>query len=696
MDEKETKKLRLSEILEVGGRVKASAWLSEFDKMPGEEYASNEDIFKDTKTVTKKSDAADVSVSSPERIDVKVTVKALNSAADIISKQAAIDANKEKKVDLDEKSPRETREDGLRRKEMSTLVDSILSLTKVIQENAIKKIQEEELPRHKQAGSLKELFGNIASQKMESFREKTSMRGLLTMGGIGSAHRGTESIIDNVLGYFENKKETKKADAKARKEQQELTPSWGSAIVSGSKEYLGNKLQNALDASKDRLKQVGNNAASSSVGQKISGLKESIVNKSSSALNDLKSVVTSTNMGKKIHGIAGDIAQKAPKSIDDVRRIMAQGVFDINKSAKIKAIADPNSLLGTISRKKFPEIGKNPDLERARVINTPANKKERELAATYKESLEDELLKVNEDQLTQLKKIVDNAMAERADAAMAKKAEKENKLEASDENPKDITFSQEKKTEKEGGSLISKLTDMLTEGLGGYLTKMMMGPLMKFALPALGVAGAGALGVGAGTLLNNHIINPAAEKLTGVKGATLGTALYDGVDKIKGWFGNSDADKMKEAEEQAKKHLESRKNSTQKLDGVSYRLSEAPNIVTPTAAIPKVQNPLLNMVKRGEDINPTEARNNLAAPSVNSSLVKTPNVYRVSQMNQVRATIKETERVAESKKSGSGANSVIDARTNVTNNANTINHIRPNLVNPDMVFNKILQNNFSH
>ena len=100
------------------------------------------------------------------------------------------------------------------------------------------------------------------------------------------------------------------------------------------------------------------------------------------------------------------------------------------------------------------------------------------------------------------------------------------------------------------------------------------------------------------------------------------------------------------------------------------------------------------MVKRGEDINPTEARNNLAAPSVNSSLVKTPNVYRVSQMNQVRATIKETERVAESKKSG--ANSVIDARTNVTNNANTINHIRPNLVNPDMVFNKILQNNFSH
>ena len=134
----------------------------------------------------------------------------------------------------------------------------------------------------------------------------------------------------------------------------------------------------------------------------------------------------------------------------------------------------------------------------------------------------------------------------------------------------------------------------------------------------------------------------------------------------------------------------------QKLDGVSYRLSEAPNIVTPTAAIPKVQNPLLNMVKRGEDINPTEARNNLAAPSVNSSLVKTPNVYRVSQMNQVRATIKETERVAESKKSGSGANSVIDARTNVTNNANTINHIRPNLVNPDMVFNKILQNNFSH
>jgi hypothetical protein len=141
---------------------------------------------------------------------------------------------------------------------------------------------------------------------------------------------------------------------------------------------------------------------------------------------------------------------------------------------------------------------------------------------------------------------------------------------------------------------------------------------------------------------------------------------------------------------------ETRKNSGQKLDGVSYRLSEAPNIVTPTAAIPKVQNPLLNTVKRGEGTNPTEARKNVAAPSVNASLVKNPNVYRVSQMKQVRATIKETERVTESKKSGSGANSVIDARTNVTNNANTINHIRPNLVNPDMTFNKILRTNFSH
>lgn len=74
----------------------------------------------------------------------------------------------------------------------------------------------------------------------------------------------------------------------------------------------------------------------------------------------------------------------------------------------------------------------------------------------------------------------------------------------------------------------------------------------KMLLPAARFAGAGALVAGAGyggyklgELTNEHILNPAAKAITGDESSTVGTALYDGVDKVKGWFGFSDKDNAK-------------------------------------------------------------------------------------------------------------------------------------------------------
>lgn len=90
-------------------------------------------------------------------------------------------------------------------------------------------------------------------------------------------------------------------------------------------------------------------------------------------------------------------------------------------------------------------------------------------------------------------------------------------------------------------------------GLGGAASRM--GSLAARALPMAGsaaaVAAAGYAGYKTGEALNEYALNPLAEKITGVEGETVGTALYTGVDKVMGWFGKSDADKMKKAEEEA-------------------------------------------------------------------------------------------------------------------------------------------------
>lgn len=670
-------RIPLSDLLNSTGPIKASDWFAHFDKLPKDVLDKPVEPVKKTKkrkTTTKKEVTRDAetvtSVTAPKELDVDVSVSVtpINTTPKISTKQELVD---------DIKKSTESQ------KEFSTLIDSIVGLTKIIQENAIKEIQAEELPRHKEgASNLKELFKNIVTSKVESFKEKTSLRNMMIMSGIGSAHKGSESIVDNILGFLENKKEQKKI---LKKEGKEEAPGWGSAIVGGTKDYLGNKLRNAIDNSSDAIKKVYNTTGS-------------------------------TIVGKKIHGFAGDIIQKTSDVTNGVKTGFAQKVFDLNKKAKITAISNPNSLFGTIARRKFPEISKNPGLEAARMIHHPANKTEREFSQGVRDGIEEELLKINKEQLSQLKKLVDTSV-------QSKSEKLEETLEAKDEAPKDMTFSQDKKKEEKSNSLLDKLFSSFTGKIGNIFSKITktLGPLLRFAMPAAGVLGAGAVGYGVGTLINNNLINPLAEKITGTKGASLGTAIYDGVDKVKGWFGASDADKMRESEEAYKNRVKTDSTPSVSVDNKNNQTSlktdstvsaidsndgkklldsseaekNQKNIITPTASIEKPSNPLLSMINKqgSKSATPNKAVRNLSM-NLESTPIKQANVYRLNQMEQVKATIKETEKLKDSKEKNQ-TNSMVDARTNITNNSNTIHHIRPNVCNPDRTFNRLLYASFN-
>jgi len=117
------------------------------------------------------------------------------------------------------------------------------------------------------------------------------------------------------------------------------------------------------------------------------------------------------------------------------------------------------------------------------------------------------------------------------------------------------------------GGLVSSVGSVMA-GAGAMITRLvgMAGPLLtglSSLLPMLGqlaaVAGAAYGGWKVGEALNEYVLNPLAEKITGTQGETVGTALYGAVDTAMGWFGASDADKMREAEEKAKLEFQARK-----------------------------------------------------------------------------------------------------------------------------------------
>lgn len=92
-----------------------------------------------------------------------------------------------------------------------------------------------------------------------------------------------------------------------------------------------------------------------------------------------------------------------------------------------------------------------------------------------------------------------------------------------------------------GGSLIGSVGRAIPAVLGGAagLGKAALpylGQAARFAGPAAAVAGSGYAGWELGGMLNKHVLNPLAAKITGREDETLGTAMFEAVDSLKKGF----------------------------------------------------------------------------------------------------------------------------------------------------------------
>lgn len=595
--------------------VKAADWFKKNpDRLPTDIDSGviPEEKIKKTK---KETETADVEIFAPEHIEVDVNIKAPPVQSILSSKQEAL--NSVKAAD----------DDSVKHKDFDKLADSILKLSGIIKDNKLQKIKDDEdAYEEKKPQSILELFKSIASEKKKEIADKFSIRGLLTMSGVNSAYRGTSTVLDQVLTHFEDKKK------EAQKQKEENTKP--SPIKNALGEYFGNKV------------------------------KDNITNPIKGKASDVNSLIKNSKLGQVSSNIFTTVETKKNQTV---------GLFDSIKNAaerkvKTSAIEEPKSLLGTLGRHLYPAIEKDPQIKAYQMIKDPEMLKNKEFHEGVKEGIRDELVKLNKEQLEQLEKIVQTLHPTQ-----------EQNFSSKDEKPQDITFSQKKEKEKDDNkSILSKLMEGfgslkgIVGKLGGVLGSI-GSTVARFALPGLAVAGAGAVGYGVGSLINNKILDPTMEKLSGVKGATLGTTLYDTVDSVKGWFGNSDADKLNLNDKKAAKTGDSVKK-----------------MVAPTSTVKELTN--------GELTKDTGVSKVVVSPKAKQEtpIVKSDSVYRINQMDKVKSTIKETERLKEVERAESKASNIVDARTNVVNNSNTIQYVRPQVRNNDSTFNRILGLNFSN
>lgn len=594
--------------------VKASDWFAVNNKLPDglDEEDTTKDFIRvviepanepevDQDATSEKSEQdliSDVEVDAPKDIDVSVTLKPIRILPAIAPQQ---DALNDALFDRDRDS------------DIEDLIDSILNLTKAIQQDRLQKVRGEVTdnepdPKKKQGPkSLTQLFKTIASDRYTSVKEKMTIRNLLLASGARSAYKGSGSVLDQVLDYVENRKPTKVTGES----------SLLGSVVGGTSDYLGEKIRSATSPASEALRGMVDRVSASKVGRGVStvlGGAESLLNAPKSLLN-------------RVNKMVGQKAQEA-------------------------AILRPHSLIGSISRRYIPSIAGDKELQMSQVLTDPGTPEEKKFTKEVRKGMRDELLELNEEQLVELKKMVRTLTLT-----------KEEKFEKEDAAPPPLVSETAKKEEKEKeGSLLSNILDKfggkkLGKGLGKGLGKLknLGGAALRggaalatnpAVLGAAGVAGAGAAGYGVGSLINKAIIDPAAEAITGTQGATLGTAIYDGVDKVKGWFGNSDQDKMDRAMGKGR------------------------------VATGKIR-----------DLTKVEPK---------QSVVSAANSYRVEQMKEVKDRIQQTE-ILKEKKEAKGHNSqVVDARTTVVNNAKNVQYVRPQVQNNESTFNNLLRSNFSH
>ena len=199
----------------------------------------------------------------------------------------------------------------------------------------------------------------------------------------------------------------------------------------------------------------------------------------------------------------------------------------------------------------------------------------------------------------------------------------------------------------------STIAGSAASAAGGILSSA--GSLVsKVAQPALAVAGAGAAGYAAGQWLNEN--------------TDIQKNIAGGVDTVKGWFGNSDEDKQKEAEKKATQDLYDKRVQEGKLTPKAAEYFEKHGI--------KVDKTKINTVA------------NLEKPATTSREVQTANL---EQSTAEAATIAAKETAGTNK-----GPAVVDASVkSITNNNSVHTKPSPPVRNFEPSFNTRLRSQFA-
>jgi len=359
--------------------------------------------------------------------------------------------------------------------------------------------------------------------------------------------------------------------------------------------------------------------------------------------------------------------------------------------------------------------------------------------AGSKDDIQEELLKLNEEQLTALKELVKNSM----------KSE-EDKFEE-DKKGKIASVGEKIMVPPKNSGILSTLLNVAKDALGpavGVISGLVGTRITATLLPAAAAA-AGSLGAGvaataatsglaakaaiaaapavaakaavgasagkaamigggllaakgallgasayagykAGGLLNDYVLNPLAGAITGNKNDTLGGAIYTGVDKLKGFFGmKTDQDKINDAEKTpataSKMKSRSISNTKMRIGGID---------VVPGKPLTPLQLTLVQTRKdMGNAPDPEIEAHILATSAVKVTKLPEPSAIKTSDaMKKSSEAIDKAKSDAPEAKANSSQNI---ANTVVNNNSSTIYTARPELRTAEPTFNRILARNFA-
>lgn len=406
-------------------------------------------------------------------------------------------------------------------------------------------------------GKSKSGFGAYIQNKKESFKQLFTLPGLAQAAGIG---QDPNTLIGSIFAGMQEKREQTEAAAREKLDYvtnfSTLTDvgrgmSRVEAVAEGSRRFeelkkLTPELE-SLEAKEKRAAEFGGT------------LDESDRARKEALLEKRKQLQTySTVQKEEAVPEKSDLPKEKQQLLDDVKRGILDELSEMSPEEK-------NAFL-----KADPELLKD----------------------MFKGAFE-ELVELNDEQVKQLMEMNNKLSISEEAAFEANRRSLEPNLQSTMQQTTEKVATPEK-----GGSILDTIKDgakdLLGKGrIGSVLKKaggvgkglMRFAPqLLRAAGPAAAVAGAGYAGWKVGGWLNDNVINPATEKLTGVKGQTLGGAIYDLLNPTQ-----EDAPKPVDASRQVQtkrlKENEAKVEENKARKEAEATKTEAPIINSPTTTV---------------------------------------------------------------------------------------------------------------